>query len=305
MRVIGRLLIALAIAFPISAAIAGVAHSDSGQGPAVVKCMHWKDVIKIEPGIGDTPSDQLATAHGKLFGCNKAGGAAQFTGTLQMVQATCDNLAMSGDGQFAWADGTQSSAALSFEPSPAEPRKVFVNGTITSGQFQGLIVRAWLRFTPEFSGSGVDCGPDNPLQKIRFTNTQSFQLLTPNVTSTTESPPPPTNPPTTQGTVPGTVPVTNFGTTTPATQPRRVTVIIIRNGCCRRGVLIHRRFPTGTLAFTGSSRIAAVFGLQALLIGGALACLDPDRKKRGLARIRRRRRHKSLDVTAPAGLFKR
>ena len=47
MRVIGRLLIALAIAFPISVAIVGVAHSDTGQGPAVIKCMHWKDLIKI------------------------------------------------------------------------------------------------------------------------------------------------------------------------------------------------------------------------------------------------------------------
>jgi len=71
--------------------------------------------------------------------------------------------------------------------------------------------------------------------------------------------------------------------------------------CCRNVVIVHRTFPTGTLAFTGSSRIAAVVGFEALLIGGALACLDPDRKKRGAARFGRRlrRRKKSLDVTLP------
>ena len=71
--------------------------------------------------------------------------------------------------------------------------------------------------------------------------------------------------------------------------------------CCRGVVIVHRTFPTGTLAFTGSSRLAAVVGLEALLIGAVLACMDTDRKKRGAARVGRRlrRRKPSLNVTLP------
>ena len=295
MRVIGRVLVALSVALPLSLAItAGTAHSDSGSGPAVIKCMHWKDVMKIAPGVGNAPADQAVTAHGRLYGCNKAGGAAQFTGQLLMSGATCSDLGMSGTGQFEWANGEHSTAFLSFQPQANEPRKVFVGGSITSGAFQGLIVQAWLRFIPEFTGSGVNCGPDNLLRKIRFTNTQSFQLLSPNISSTTQAPG--TTTPGT-GTNPGTVPVTNQGGGT--NPPPPVTVVIVR----RPGlpiVIIHRRFHTGTLAFTGSSSLAALLGLCALLIGGALACLDPERRQRRLADSRRHRRMRSfLRVTLP------
>lgn len=309
MRVIGRLLVALAIAFPISTLLVTAgANGDTGDGPAVIKCMHWKDVAKISPGVGNSPTSQSVTAHGKLYGCNKAGGAAQFSGTFQISGGTCSNLAMNGSGQLEWANGSHSTLFLSFEPQDVEPRKMFVSGTVTSGLYQGLIVRAWLRFTPEFTGSGVNCGPQNLLKKLRFTNTQSFQLLTPSVPDTTTpdtEPPPTTEPPT-----PTTVPNTNGGgttqppNTTPRTQAPPVTVIVVRNPptiCCRGVVIVHRTFPTGTLAFTGSSRLAAVVGLQALLIGIALACMDPDRKRRGAARVGRRlrRRKSSLNVTLP------
>jgi hypothetical protein len=304
MRVIGRLLVALAIAFPISMIVVGAAHGDSGEGPAVIKCMHWKDVVKISPGVGNDPSDQGVVGHGKLYGCNKAGGAAEFSGTFQITDATCSNLAMTGSGQLEWADGGHSTLFLSFEPQDVEPRKIFVTGTVTSGAFQGLIARAWLRFTPEFDGSGVNCGPQNLLKKLRFSNTQSFQLLTPNVPDTTE--PPPDTTPDTPPTVPETVPQTNGGTTTEpqvTTQHTRppITVVVFQPVCCRNVVIVHRTFPTGTLAFTGSSRLAAVIGFEALLVGGVLACMDPDRKKRGAARFSRRLRRpkKSLSVTLP------
>ena len=44
-------------------------------------------------------------------------------------------------------------------------------------------------------------------------------------------------------------------------------------------VIVRRRFPTGTLAFTGSSSFAALLALEALLIGGALVMLDPERSE--------------------------
>jgi hypothetical protein len=308
MRVIGRLLLVLAIALPITWVVAvGVASGDAGGGPAVMKCMHWQDDMRISPGVTNNPSGQSVSAHGKLFGCNKAGGGAVFNAQLQMSNATCSNVAMSGSAQFDWVNGSHSSAFLDFQPQALEPRKVFITGTITSGAFQGLIVRAWLRFTLVFEGSGGNCSPNNPLRKIEFTNSQSFQLLTPK-TTTTQFNPPPTNPPPTSpggGTVPNTVPVTNLGNPPPPLPPPRfIPRIIIVDRFPRvvpRVVVVRRSFPRGTLAFTGSSSgTAAMFGLEALLIGGALACMNPDRA-RSVARFGRRRRNpkKFLNVTLP------
>src|ERR1700709_1425073 len=114
MRVIGRLLVLLAIVFPLSVAIiAGVASAD----PAVMKCMHWQDGMTLSPGVSNSPSDQVVSGHGRVYGCNKAGGGAQFTATLQMSGATCSNLRMSGSAQFEWSNGTHSSAFLSFDPA--------------------------------------------------------------------------------------------------------------------------------------------------------------------------------------------
>ncbi len=296
MRVVRRLLLALAIALPVSSALAiGVAHGDSGSGPAVIKCMHWKDSMNITPGISDNPADQMVAAHGKLYGCNKAGGGAQFTATLVMTQATCSNLSMSGVAQFEWADGGHSTAFLSYHPQPIEPKKQFVNGSITSGAFQGLIVSAWVRFTEVFSGSGVNCSAGNTLQQIKFSNTQSYQLLTPNINTTTTGPPD-TTPQTNPNTVPQTVPETNPGTVPNGGGTTQPLTIIIR----RRGpIIIDRRFPTGTLAFTGSSSFAALVALEALLVGAALMLVDPERTSRRASHISRRRPKSFLSVTLP------
>src|SRR5262245_16210934 len=165
MRVIGRLLLVLAIALPVTWLVAiGVASGDSGAGPAVLKCMHWDDDMRLSPGATQNPSNQQVSAHGKLFGCNKAGGGAIFNGTLSMTNATCSNLSMSGSATFDWTNGSHSSAFLNFQQQALEPNKVFIGGTITSGAFQGLVVRAWLRFTQVFQGSGPNCTPQNPLK---------------------------------------------------------------------------------------------------------------------------------------------
>jgi hypothetical protein len=291
MRVIGRLLVIVAVALPLTCVVAGVAHGDSntGSGPAVLKCMHWKDAMKIAPGIEDNAADQAVSAHGKLYGCNKAGGGAQFTATYVMSQATCSDLSMSGVAHFDWADGGQSTVFLAYHPQANEPKKQFVNGSVTAGAFQGLVVSAWVRFTEVYNGSGVNCSSSNRLQQIHFSNTQSFQLLTPNIPTT--SAPPVTSPPTTPNTPPQTVPVTNG--TVPVTTPGTVTVIIRRRG----PVIVVRHFPTGTLAFTGSSSFAALLALEALLIGCALVMLNPERRNRA-SRVRRRSKS-FLKVTLP------
>ena len=103
--------------------------------------------------------------------------------------------------------------------------------------------------------------------------------------------PPPTNPPPTNP-----PPVTVINQAPPPGQ-----VIIINRFPPRRVIVVRRRFPTGTLAFTGSSSgTAAMLGLEALLIGGALACMNPDRARR-MARFGRRGRgpRKFLSVTLP------
>ena len=102
--------------------------------------------------------------------------------------------------------------------------------------------------------------------------------------------PPPTVPVTNQGTVPVTSPVIVV-----IAHPRPIIVLRRRR---RAFVVVQRTFPTGTLAFTGSSGTAALVGLEALLIGGALAFLDPERRQ-GFARFGRRRPRKSLHVTLP------
>ena len=309
MWVIGRLLLALAVAFPLTVVLAGVAGGATGQatGPAVLNCMHWEDGMNISPGVGNSPADQTVSAHGKLFGCNKAGGGAQFSATLQMSQATCSDLAMSGTASFDWVNGNHSTGWLVFQPQALEPNKVHITGSMTSGLYQGLVVNAWLRFTQVFQGTGTNCSPSNLLRKIQFTNSQSFQLLTPTVTTTTQ--PPNTFPSTTQphnttpSTPPPTVPNTNFGgpSTAPPTFGPPVT---FQGGPPNNGGAggFVQQFPQGTLAFTGSSSgLAATFGCEALLVGGALACLDPERRRRRLARFAyNRHRPKSfLQVTLP------
>jgi len=165
MRVIGRLLLVLAIALPATWIVAvGVASGDSGFGPAVLYCNHWDDDMRLSPGATQNPTNQSVSAHGKLFGCNKAGGGATFNGTLSMGSATCSSLSMSGSATFDWTNGSHSAAFLNFQQQSLEPNKVVVNGTITSGAYQGLIIRSELRFTQVYQGSGPNCSPQNPLR---------------------------------------------------------------------------------------------------------------------------------------------
>jgi hypothetical protein len=296
MRVIGRLLVALAIAFPLIVVVAGVANGATG--PLIVDCATWKDAVVISPGVGNTPANQTATAHGKVLACNKSAGAL-FSASLSMPQATCANLAMSGSANFDWVDGGHSTMSLVLQPQALEPNKARVSGLVTSGRFQGLGVRSELRFTQVFTGTGAHCSPTNLLRRIEFINSRSFQLLTLKPTTTTQ--PPGTLPSTTHGTTPRTppttVPVTNFGG--PTTAPPPATVVF--QGPPGKGGGVAQQFPQGTLAFTGSSSgVAATVGFEALLIGAALACLDPKRRGRRWAQLAYRRGPKSfLQVTLP------
>jgi hypothetical protein len=296
MRVIGRLLLVCAVAFPVAVLFTGVA---AGGGPAALACNSWEDAdgaISISPGVGNVPANQSVTVHGKIFGCNNAGGGAQFSSSMHMSNATCGNIAMSGTASFDWVDGGHSTAFLEFQPQVLEPNKVLVSGTMTSGMFQGLHARSELRYTRVYDGTGPNCSPSNLLRRIAYINSRSFQLIPADVTTTTQPPPPrPTVPPTAFPTVP----ITNFGGPTTAPPTFATPILVINQGGPPSTFGVPQQVPQGTLAFTGSSSgVAAMFGFEALLVGGALACLDPERRRRRMAQFAYRPKT-FLHVTLP------
>ncbi len=317
MRIVGRLLIVLAVLLPVGMLASGSSSSAVPSlgpppvtGPAVLKCMHFKDDLRVSPGITDVPADQTVLGHGRLYGCNKAGGAARFSGTFHIPQADCTDLSMAGSGRFAWANGRSSTATLTLTSQVTEPNKVFIGGTIDTGMFSGLLVSAWVRFQPVFKGTGPSCSKSNPLKKISFTNSQSFQLLTPRPTSTTVTFHPTTSSePTTTirratttsrpaaTTTSGpttTVPITEAGSTAPPTTRSGG-----GGGHGRGGGTTVPGNHGGGLAFTGGNRVGALFGLESIVVGGALACLGGDGRARS-ARARKTRGPKFwLRVTLP------
>jgi hypothetical protein len=273
-------------------------------GPAVLKCRAWKDAgsaITISPGVTNTPTNQAVTVSAKMFSCNKAGGGARFSANMQMTNATCGNLSMSGTASFAWLNGSHSTAFLRFQPQALEPNTVVVTGIMTSGLYQGLIAESQLHYTQVNKGTGPNCTASNPLRKIEFVNSRSFQLLTPNTTTTQPSVTTPSTQPNTTPTNPVTVPITNLGgpTTAPPTSGPRI-IVVQAGPPFNNGGSTTTPFPQGTLAFTGSrSGTAAMFGFEALLVGGALAAFGPERRRRRLAQFTSHRPKAHLHVTLP------
>ena len=186
MRVFGRLLIALAVLLPVIVVVAGAAGGVSGSdGTAVMKCGPWKDGMRATPGLTHTPSDQDVDAHGRMYGCNKAGGGGTYKARLHATNATCGHFSLSGTGEFDWANGKRSTANLVFQQQPSAPYKYLVSGQITSGLFDTLVLRSTLRFGFTFTGTGPACTATNPLKNIDFTSTHSLQLFRPREATTT------------------------------------------------------------------------------------------------------------------------
>ena len=309
LRRIGRLLVVLAVLLPVGVVASAAANGASGGiGPAVLKCMHFKDGLALTPGLTNgTPTNQSIVGHGRLYGCNKAGGSAKFSATLHMTNATCADLSMAGLTRYDWANGQTSLANVTFTAQNAEPNKVFITGVVGSGMFEGLVLQAWVRFTEKFSGNGPGCTAANPLKQIEFTNSQSYQLLTPPSTTstlpqkpttttqprsttsfhTTTTTDPPTSTSASTATTDTTVPVSNLGSTSApttahpggggggGTSPRSGNVLVVASG------------SGGGLAFTGNNSAGALIGLESLIIGGALACFGTDRgRRRAMERAR-------------------
>ena len=300
MRVFGRLLIALAVLLPVLVAVAGAAGGASGSdGTAVMKCGPWKGAMRATPGLTHTPSDQDVDAHGRVYGCNKAGGGGTYKARLHATNATCGHFSLSGTGQFDWANGKRSTANLVFQQQPSEPYKYLVSGQITSGLFDTLVLRSFLRFSFTFTGTGPACTATNPLTKIDFTNTHSLQLFRPRVPTTTV----PRRPTTTTTDPPGTtVPrnATNVPNTTPITTQASTTTTTATPVTQEATTVSQSDSGGGSLASTGSGGAGALVGLEAVIIGGALACFGEDRRRRAarLATLRRGPR-RWLHITMP------
>lgn len=307
-RVVGRLLLAAAVALPLSVAISGQPAEGSvgsSDGTAVMKCHHFKDAMILSPGLSNTPANQTVEAHGRVYGCNKAGGGGHFAASFRMTNATCANRRMHGGATFSWANGTTSTAFLTFTPAPVAPSKVEVEGVILKGQFKGLLVHSFVRFTDSFKGTGPGCSATNLLKRIDFANSQSLQLFLP-VTTTTTVPhgtsftttPHTTTPHTTtpHTTTPHTTTPHTFGPrgTTAATAPPATSPPPSGGG--GGGVTQATAGPSsgGSLAFTGANSAGALFGAESLMVGGALWALGDrgrrhDRTGRGKRRTRRHR----------------
>jgi hypothetical protein len=309
LRSIGRFLIVLAVLLPVGVVASSAANGFiQGFGPAVMECGHFTDGLVISPGVTGVPLDQSVAGHGRLYGCNKAGGGGRFSATLHMTHATCADLSMVGSARFAWANGGFSTAQLRFAPQPTAPDKVLITGRIGNGMFSGLVVQAWVRFTRVFRGTGPVCTASNPLTLIEFSNTQSFQLGGPAPTTTTvpQHPTTTTHPSTSSSTTP-TSRATTTTTTPPAsttTEPLSTTTapttVPVTNAGSTAPTALHQPSgggtpppagpgtpvagnATGALAFTGSNGLGALVGLESLIIGGAFACLGTDRRGRRAA----------------------
>src|SRR5262249_16937538 len=144
MRIVGRLLVVLAILMPVTfiAERAARAADGSANGTAVMKCMHWKDDMHLTPGLTGTARNQTVVAHGRVYGCNKAGGSGRFTANLNVSAGTCSQYSLQGTGSFDWANGDTSAATLIFQQQVVSPGKYLVSGQISSGIFNTLLVHA-------------------------------------------------------------------------------------------------------------------------------------------------------------------
>ena len=289
-RVIGRILIVAAAALPLSAVLWGQPAEGSvgsGVGTAVMKCHHFKDAMILSPGLSHTPTDQTVAAHGRVYGCNKAGGGGKYTATLAMKGATCESRTYLGEAHFSWANGQTSVAAIGLLPAPVEPLKVEVVGRVKSGMFAGLLIHSFIRTKDVFKGHGPGCSSTNLLKRVEFTNSQSLQFFTPVVPTTTI--PQNTSVPQ-QTTTPTSVSVVTQGSTTPrSVVVQRVTIPVGSGG---GGTTPGSGSGSpGSLALTGTGSRGALLGLESLLAGGAIWALGGrgrrhDPTKRGPKRRR-------------------
>jgi hypothetical protein len=301
----------LAVLLPAGVVASAAANGDGGVGAAVLACDSFNGDFTVAPGIRNVPSTQTVHATGKVFGCRKSGDGADFTATLHMAHGSCAFLAMAGNAQFKWPNGTTTFASITFDPRRGEPGKFEVGGRVGNGRYHGLFIFSGVRMTPIVSGSGA-CTAANPLTHIRFNSVNSLQLLPPNPRNTTSTRPhtstslhsTSTFPTVTTGGGGGSsttattdpnnnVPVTNLGTTAPGAVLVASTDPSGGSGTGTSGT------GTSVLAFTGSNRLGALLGLESLIVGGALACFGKDRRNRRTGRSTRRGVRSWLRVTLP------
>ena len=201
MAIARRLCVLIILWSAVWATGAVAAHAGGAEG-----CQSLKGTLRISPGLTDVPTTQTVTFAARLAGCPFAGGSGIVGATTQTAPVTCATLTGAlapTTGNFAWADGTLSTVALTFVSVPGSPNRLDANGTLISGTERGdriseaLHLRATVTRTvrqafhrqqipptrhlehqPLNSGAG-DCVGTAPVETINVASSQSLALTAP------------------------------------------------------------------------------------------------------------------------------
>jgi hypothetical protein len=176
------------------AAPAAVA-AGSGDARAVTiaqRCGQLTGTATINPGLQNTPADQVVRATGQARNCTPSaatGGSGRLTATFNVPQGSCAGLVngtrFSGTGKVTWANGAVSNLRINAATTSSDATLATISGKVLSGKFVNKNIGGKIRFTPVFTGTGAPCSPTNPLKKLTFTNkisdsqTVPFRIFTP------------------------------------------------------------------------------------------------------------------------------
>jgi len=135
MAIARRLGVLIAVWSVLAAVGALAAHASDVEG-----CHALQGTFRVSPGLTDVPTVQTVTLAARLSGCPFAGGSGivgATTLTSPVSCATLTSLLSPTTADFAWADGTFSTASLTFVPVPGSPNLLQVDGTLASGTERG------------------------------------------------------------------------------------------------------------------------------------------------------------------------
>jgi len=135
MSIARRLCVLIALWSALAAVGAVAAHASDVEG-----CHALQGTLQVSPGLTDVPTVQTVTLAARLSGCPFAGGSGIVGASAQTSPVTCATLTgllAPTTAEFAWADGTLSTASLTFVPVVGSPNLLDLDGTLISGTERG------------------------------------------------------------------------------------------------------------------------------------------------------------------------
>ncbi|MGO9874082.1 MAG: hypothetical protein ACLPVY_09810 [Acidimicrobiia bacterium] len=149
MSIARRLCVLIAVWSALAAVGAVAAHASDVEG-----CHALQGTLQVSPGLTDVPTVQTVTLAARLSGCPFAGGSGIVGATAQTSPVTCatlTSLLSPTTADFAWADGTQSTASLAFVSVPGSPNLLDLDGTLISGTERGKRIGDELHLRARFA----------------------------------------------------------------------------------------------------------------------------------------------------------